>query len=157
MGERWYNREVVRPNPPGKYEAVFIIPPIVLMCCSLLVVIPLGHGLAAMLRVPEGVPLINQPNGLMWFCLFIASMSLLLLCGGLLGMALNVAILRFGWGWSWILIGDARVCPDRMLARLANLDQSLLTKKGLTAGTIRSTIMIWTMRVNSRGDTQTKS
>jgi hypothetical protein len=134
MGERWYDQGEEPPNPLGKYEAVFIIPPIVLMFCSILLTIPVGHGLAVVLRVPKDLPVIDQANGLVWMCLFIASMWLLIPCGGLLGFALNAAILRFGLGWSWFLIRDARVCPDWMNARLANLDQRLLTKREPDSG-----------------------
>jgi hypothetical protein len=74
-----------------------------------------ARALAHALGIPDNAPVKDQSFGLLWFVLLIAAMWAFLFIGCWLGMLLDVAILRFAFGWSRAAIDEAGVCPRSLI------------------------------------------
>ena len=57
--------------------------------------------LANVMDIPDGAPVKEQPNGLLWLALFLVSMLFLMVLGYVLGWVANACICRFIFRWRW--------------------------------------------------------
>jgi hypothetical protein len=115
--------EDVRPNPLGTYQILMLVPTLVPIIGTIALTPIAGWALGVALGIPWHAPVRGHPNGLLWLVLFLAAFMVLILGGMVLGFALSAAILRFGLGWPWHRIRDAKVCPEWMLGLLAGRDR----------------------------------
>ena len=83
----------------GKYQFGLAVLPIGLMFSSFLVLWPFTYWLSEYLGIPEGAPVKDQPNGLLWIVVFLSTMVALMILGYLIGWVLNAAITRTVLGW----------------------------------------------------------
>src|SRR5438270_7053326 len=116
-------------DPSPKWLIGFIVPPIGLMVGSFVPTWFVARSLARALGIPDNAPVIDQPHGLVWLVLFLATMNLFVFVGGLFGFLVNALILHFGLGWSWALVREAGVCPRMLVDRLEGLMASCLGSK----------------------------
>lgn len=73
--------------------------PITLMFSSFLVLWPFATWSSAALGLPEGAPVMDQTNGLIWLALFLTVMVALMICGYVLGWVLNGLICLAAFRW----------------------------------------------------------
>jgi hypothetical protein len=83
----------------GKYQFVLAVLPIGLMFASLLVLQPFAYWLSSYIGIPEGAPVKDHPNGIIWIVIFLIVMLALMISGYLLGWFLNAMIARIFLGW----------------------------------------------------------
>lgn len=83
----------------GKYQYGLAVFPIGLMFSSFLILWPFTYWLSSYLGIPEGAPIKNHPNGIIWMAIFLVVMLTLMISGYILGWFLNAMIARTLLGW----------------------------------------------------------
>jgi hypothetical protein len=73
--------------------------PIGLMFASFAPLFRLAASLSSLLGIPDNVPVVEQPNGMLWLILFLGAMVVLMIAGYLLGWFLNAIALRVFFRW----------------------------------------------------------
>lgn len=81
------------------YQLGLSVLPIGLMFSSFLVLMYFAAWLSEYLDIPEGAPVIDQPNGILWIVIFLSTMVVLMILGYLIGWILNAVITRTVLGW----------------------------------------------------------
>lgn len=107
-----------RPALPRWLRIVLIVPPIGLVFASFVPTYFVSMALAELLDIPDGAPVKDQPNGLLWLGLLFVSMYAFMAIGFVLGTLLDAAFLRFSLGWPWSRIRAADPSLERVLRRL---------------------------------------
>ena len=82
-----------------RYQLGLSVLPMGLPFSSFFVLKPFSAWLSEYLEIPEGVPVKDQPNGILWIVLFLSSTVVLLILGYLIGWVLNAIIARTVLGW----------------------------------------------------------
>jgi len=95
----WYQ---LRPN----YYVGFVALPVGIMLAALVFFSFVAEELAEVLGIPPGVPVIEQPNGILWLVISLIVGVTLMITGCWIGYLLNALILRFVFGWSWMQLRE---------------------------------------------------
>ena len=82
-----------------------------------------AFALAWMLGIPSGLPVRDQPNGLLWIGLSIVGLVFFVFVGYLVSFALLGAVLKVCYGWTWervcALLLDSRLPSHWIAARIS--------------------------------------
>ncbi len=92
-------------------QLLLALAPVALVFGSLAPWWPLARALARTLAIPDGTPVIEHPNGLVWLSFVLVAALVLMLIGFSLGVILNVLVARLVFGWPMAAIVEAGICP----------------------------------------------
>jgi hypothetical protein len=104
-------RNAGRVRRPWKYEMLLVPLPVAGAIGSFAPLWFVALALARLLGIAAHAPVKDQRFGLLWFVLFLLTMVAFSLLGMVLGLCLNLLILRRVFGWAWIDIRDAGALP----------------------------------------------
>jgi len=85
----------------AKYYIALVVLPLALMCGSSVPIWFFAEASAGALGILPNVPVKEQPNGFLWFFIFLTVGVILIVVCYVLGFLLNALIMRWAFGWSW--------------------------------------------------------
>ena len=95
-----------------KLQLILAVLPIGLMFAAFLPLWVFAKWLGGVMGIPEGAPVKEHPNGLLWLAIFLVAMVFLMVFGYVLGWAANACICRFVLGWEWQRVRSVFLLSD---------------------------------------------